>query len=118
MNIRSQIATLAICTWVGMVAFPMLGLLINAFEMPEVLMECPNHVWSMIENGGLTRDMVTQSDETMQQYSCEYVFTERESFSQTNWPLFGIVTGFMIGTAFLRKPSPMIVKVAHHGESE
>ena len=104
MNIKSQIVTLSIFTWLGMVAFPALGLVNHANEIPNVQMECPNHVWDMIEQGGLTREDIRESDETMKRYDCDLVLPEEEPFNPTNWLLFGIVTGFTVGAMFLKNP--------------
>ena len=87
-----------------MVAFPALGLVNHANEIPNVQMECPNHVWDMIEQGGLTREDIRESDETMKRYDCDLVLPEEEPFNPTNWLLFGIVTGFTVGAMFLKNP--------------
>ena len=47
-------------------------------------MECPNHVWSVIETGVLDRQNITESSETMQRYDCEYVSTEASTRSPSS----------------------------------
>ena len=115
---NNNIVRLAAFTWLGMVALPILGWFISGSGMPPREMECPTYVWDMIEEGSLTRGEITESLETMKNYDCKFVYAEQEPFNPTNWLLFGIVTGFMTGTFFLGNPRPMIVKIAHHGESE
>ena len=111
----SHLLTLAIFTWLGMIAFPAFGLFIHASEGPAVEMECPDYVWDMIKAGTLD---VTESDETMKRNNCEYVFPEEEPFNPTNWFLFGIVTGFAVGAMVTRKAHSTMVIAAHHGEGE
>ena len=102
----SHLLTLAIFTWLGMIAFPAFGLFIHASEGPAVEMECPDYVWDMIKAGTLD---VTESDETMKRNNCEYVFPEEEPFNPTNWFLFGIVTGFAVGAMVTRKAHSTMV---------
>ena len=122
---KSHLLTMAIFTWVGMAAFPIVGWFMHVSDGPALEMECPNHVWNMIEAGSLQREDVTESAETMQRYNCEYVFAEEEPFNPTNWLLFGIITGFTVGTMFLRNPQPTPEaapgagqKWAHHQETK
>ena len=41
-----------------------------------------------------------------------------EPFNPTNWLLFGIVTGFAVGSMFMPKGQPTTVITAHHGEGQ
>ena len=72
----------------------------------------------MIEAGSLQREDVTESIETMRGYNCEIVYSEREPFNPTNLMLFGMVTGFTVGTMVTRKAHPTMVIATHHGEGE
>ena len=101
-----------------MTAFPAFGLFIHESNTPAQQMECPDHVWNMIEAGSLQREEVTESIETMRGYNCDLVYSEREPFSPTNLMLFGIVTGFAVGAMVTRKAHSTMVTPAHHGEGE
>ena len=118
MEFKNQLRILALCTWIGMVIFPILGIAITSAELPDIQTECPQSVWNQIDQGTLSLNDVTKSDSTMKNYNCNFLYPEEEPFNPTNWLLFGIVTGFMVGTFFLRDPIPAIVRMAHHGESK
>ena len=97
MNNRINLIKISMCIWVGLIAFPILGLLTQGLDGPGIEMECPQRVWDMIENDPPLIEKIRWSEETMRSYGCKLVLPEEEPFSPTNWMLFGAATGFAIG---------------------
>ena len=97
MNNRINLIKISMCIWVGLTAFPILGLFFHVSGGPGIEMECPQYVWDMIENDPPLVEKIQESKETMRSYSCKYVTPEEEPFSPTNLMLFGAATGFAIG---------------------
>ena len=102
MGVEGQVAKVALCAWVGMVAFVVLGWFVHGVDAPWPQLECPERVWGMVESGSLARGDITESPSTMDQYNCIFTNPETRPFAATSWILFGAITGFVLGAPLLR----------------
>ena len=101
-----QVTTVSVFSWLGMIAFLILGAFVHIESEPFPELECPNYVWDMIESGSLKREDITKSRAAMSQQNCNWTEPETRPFSATSWILFGTITGFTFGTLLQHLTSP------------